>query len=66
MPIYEYKCNACGAEFSLLVMGSSQKIACSSCGSEDVSKKLSAFSCSLPSGSGHSFGGGGGGFSGGG
>lgn len=40
MPIYEYKCGKCGAEFEKLVFGST-KITCSKCGSEEVRKKLS-------------------------
>ena len=42
MPIYEYSCKKCGSDFELLV-NSDSKIACSTCGSERVSRKLSLF-----------------------
>lgn len=42
MAIFEYKCNQCGADFELLV-NSSTVIACKSCGSGDLKKKLSLF-----------------------
>ena len=46
MPLYEYKCLACGCEFELLVLKASQAIACSSCGSESVERTLSMFAVS--------------------
>lgn len=42
MPIYEYACAACGAEFELLVRDGTV-IACPSCESKKVEKKFSAF-----------------------
>ena len=42
VPIYEYTCKKCGDDFELLV-NSDTEIACSGCGSSDVSKKLSLF-----------------------
>ncbi len=49
MPIYEYQCQDCGAEFELLVsLGSDKKPACPECGSINLKKKISRFS------SGHS------------
>ena len=42
MPIFEYKCNSCQEEFDLLVNPSTE-VACKSCGSADVQKKLSLF-----------------------
>jgi len=42
MPIYEYKCNSCSADFELLVRSDSD-IECSECGSRDLTKKFSAF-----------------------
>lgn len=42
MPIFEYKCDACGEDFDLLV-SSSTKIECKKCGSSEVKKKLSVF-----------------------
>jgi putative FmdB family regulatory protein len=40
MPIYEYACLACGAEFEKLVQRPST-VACVSCESERVSRRLS-------------------------
>jgi putative FmdB family regulatory protein len=45
MPIFEYKCNACGEEFELLIMGK-KKAACTKCGSKGVTKKFSVFGMS--------------------
>lgn len=63
MPIYEYICNSCKKSFSLLQkVGSSEKdTVCPECGSRDVRKKISSFSCcgSLPLSSPSSFSGGG-------
>ena len=42
MPIYEYRCSRCGADFELIVR-SDTKIACETCGSEEVEKKFSSF-----------------------
>lgn len=67
MPIYEYVCNKCKKGFSLLQkVGSSEKdTVCPECGSKDVRKKISSFSCqgsfSLPSSTFSGSGGGGGG-----
>ncbi len=44
MPIYEYKCRACGQEFEALVLPASKSAAaCPSCKSEDLEQLLSAF-----------------------
>ena len=45
MPIFDYKCSACGEEFESLVFGA-RVPACPGCGSEDVAKKLSVFGMS--------------------
>ncbi len=60
MPIYEYTCLSCGKSFSLLQkVGSTEKdTTCPHCGSSEVKKMMSAFSCSVGFGSS-----GGGGFS---
>ncbi|WDP89842.1 MAG: zinc ribbon domain-containing protein [Desulfobacter sp.] len=45
MPIYEYKCSQCEAEFEKLVFtGDDQKIECPKCHSIEVTKKMSAAS----------------------
>lgn len=60
MPIYEYKCDKCGDLFSALVMSyANDAVKCPSCGSTEVTKKLSAFSCACSSGGAGSFSGGG-------
>jgi putative FmdB family regulatory protein len=41
MPIYEYKCHACGREFETLVMGSTQP-QCPDCSSHELSRLMSA------------------------
>jgi putative FmdB family regulatory protein len=41
MPIYEYKCNACGNQFETLVMGGS-KPECPSCDSPNLARLMSA------------------------
>ena len=42
MPIYEYRCKACGNDFEKLVhLSSKDPIRCPKCESEDVSKKIS-------------------------
>jgi len=48
MPIYEYMCNKCSEIFSLLQKaGITEKdTVCPKCGSKDVKKKVSIFSCS--------------------
>lgn len=67
MPIYEYTCKKCGEGFVLLQrVGATEKdTVCPICGSQEVRKNLSSFSCSSSSGFGFSprpttsFGGGG-------
>ena len=56
MPIYEYICNMCSESFSLLQMsGITEKdTVCPKCGSKDVRRKVSIFSCSTPVDSGSS------------
>lgn len=49
MPVYEYKCEKCGAEFTHLKLKASDEPACPKCKSKKVSKKMSSFSCSGPS-----------------
>lgn len=47
MPIYEYVCGKCGAEFERLVKSSETKPECPKCGSGNVAKKLSRFAASV-------------------
>jgi putative FmdB family regulatory protein len=54
MPIYEYSCTECNEVFSVLQNINSNKsnISCPGCGSGNIKKKVSAFSCcSIGSGS---------------
>lgn len=53
MPIYEYICSKCSEMFSVLKLSTSdEKTRCPACGSEDVVKRMSSFSCTLPTGEG--------------
>lgn len=45
MPIYEYKCRACSAEFELLILRNSVA-ACPECQSADLEQILSGFAVS--------------------
>lgn len=59
MPIYEYSCMECKESFSVFqsVNANNKDTKCPKCGSSDVKKKISAFSCcSLGGGSASSFG----------
>lgn len=44
MPIYEFRCRSCGAQFEKLVISAddAKDILCASCASQDVEKILSA------------------------
>ncbi|HXG03397.1 MAG TPA: zinc ribbon domain-containing protein [Candidatus Binatia bacterium] len=41
MPIYEYRCAACGHDFERYVPSGTTTVACPTCRSEDVTRKLS-------------------------
>jgi putative FmdB family regulatory protein len=43
MPIYEYRCRACGERFEKIVMGASARPACPACESRKVERLPSAF-----------------------
>ncbi|MBI2216775.1 MAG: zinc ribbon domain-containing protein [Candidatus Rokubacteria bacterium] len=43
MPIYEYRCRTCGGDFEKYVAMSGAAVACPSCASESVMRKLSVF-----------------------
>lgn len=49
MPLFDFRCRACGAEFEALVRPP-QEPACSSCGSADVEKLVTSFTFSVRSG----------------
>ena len=68
MPIYEYICTSCKECFSLLqkVGTKEEDTTCPKCGSKEVKKKLSLFSCACPIDSGPSTSGAPSGFTGGG
>lgn len=46
MPLFEYQCNSCGKVFTVLILMHQEdiEIKCPHCESEDVKKKVSAFS----------------------
>lgn len=41
MPIFEYVCDTCDAEFEILVLRGSEAVACPQCGSTSVAKQFS-------------------------
>ncbi|MDA8422943.1 MAG: zinc ribbon domain-containing protein [Nitrospiraceae bacterium] len=43
MPIYEYHCTACNADFEKLVFGPSPSVVCEKCGSTKTEKLMSRF-----------------------
>ena len=43
MPIYEYRCRGCGADFEKYVAAAGLTVACRACASGDVMRKLSVF-----------------------
>jgi putative FmdB family regulatory protein len=43
MPIYEYRCRGCGGDFERYVHSAATAVACPSCTSGEVSRKLSVF-----------------------
>ena len=51
MPIFEYKCSACGDDFELLVPSDAEE-ACPSCGSSRIDKKFSVFASHVGRGAG--------------
>ncbi|PYN87240.1 MAG: hypothetical protein DMD87_15255 [Candidatus Rokuibacteriota bacterium] len=43
MPIYEYRCKQCEAEFEKYIPAAAAAVACPTCASEQVMRKLSVF-----------------------
>ncbi len=54
MPIFEYICMKCGAEFSELIRSDQEKPKCPVCSGEEVEKKISSFASCGESQSGFS------------
>ena len=51
MPIYEYNCPRCEADFELLVRGE-ERPACPDCGTEELAKRFSVPAAHMASGQG--------------
>jgi putative FmdB family regulatory protein len=49
--MYEYRCAACGKDFERFVATSASAVACPSCASGDVRRKLSVFALKSDAGS---------------
>ena len=43
MPIYEYRCEACGEDFETLVFSRSEEVVCPKCGGADTRRLMSVF-----------------------
>ena len=43
VPIYEYVCKGCGAQFEVLVMKQNEKVTCEACGGKKVDRLMSGF-----------------------
>lgn len=50
MPIFEYRCKACGRQFEALVRNEREEVACKACGSKNLDRLLSAFAVKSNSG----------------
>jgi len=51
MPIYEYRCDQCGALNEVLLLGKEEAPSCSACGSKALTKLMSASNFSIKGGS---------------
>lgn len=49
MPIYEYTCPQCSADFEKLLRRTDDPVSCPSCGAASPRRRLSSFSFSAPS-----------------
>ena len=65
MPMYEYRCNACGDTYEKLrrMLDADRDLECPTCGAEDVQRQVSAFATSASTTSGAACGPSAGGFS---
>lgn len=61
MPIYEYRCRSCDGDFEKYLATSTSAVACPSCASDNVMRKLSVFGWKSEGGPVASMTGGGGG-----
>lgn len=54
MPIYEFRCQKCQAEFEIFVTSSSEvgRVVCKKCGAREVAKQISTLAGRVSSGSG--------------
>lgn len=50
MPIFEYRCRDCGAEFEKIVRSDGDPVVCAECRSRKVERQLSVFAVSGPRG----------------
>jgi len=48
MPIFEYRCRDCGAQFEKIVRSSSDGVVCERCESQHLERLLSVFAVSGP------------------
>jgi putative FmdB family regulatory protein len=57
MPIYEFECADCGKSFEALVFNSNKisEVACPTCESQHITKKISTFASKLSGGGSFSF-----------
>jgi len=51
MPIYEYICDDCKAQFEKIVLNRQQEISCPNCSGKKATLQLSVFSSSISGGS---------------
>jgi putative FmdB family regulatory protein len=51
MPIYEYICDACQAQFEKIVINRQQEVSCPKCSSHKATIQLSVFSSAVAGGS---------------
>ncbi|MBI3128695.1 MAG: zinc ribbon domain-containing protein [Candidatus Tectomicrobia bacterium] len=43
MPIYEFHCEPCGETFECIMQEAGKRVPCPGCGSDEVSRRVSAF-----------------------
>ena len=50
MPLYEYKCMACGHQFEVLMLRQDQTVSCPSCSAASVERLISMFAVNSDAG----------------